>query len=168
MFICENSNCAAVETGESLKMRRRSKPQPSITFLPTQTFQNQLRNPGSFVGGWYELSQQYPDQRRMREKTYRFASMGLGRGYFPVSYGHCISVHVDAEGLAVSVLLPFRIFHPPFFIPWSAIAECKQERFWFLIHKAVYVIKPKTRLSFHGRVAAAIDDYWQRYRMSRE
>jgi hypothetical protein len=78
----------------------------------------------SFVGGWYGLSQQYPDQRRMREKTYRFASMGLGRGYFPVSYGYCISVHVDAEGLAVSVLLPFRIFHPPFFIPWSAIAEC--------------------------------------------
>jgi hypothetical protein len=122
----------------------------------------------SFVGGWYELSQRYPDQRRMREKTFSFASMGLGRGFFPVNYKHCISVHIDPKGLAISVLLPFRIFHPPFFIPWSAVSECKQERFWFLSHRAVYVIEPQTRLLFRGRVAAAIGDYWQRYRMSRE
>ena len=47
MLICENSNCAAVETGESLKIQQCSKPQPTITFLLTQTFQYQLRNPGS-------------------------------------------------------------------------------------------------------------------------
>jgi len=38
MLICENSNCAAVETGESLKIQQCSKPQPTIAFLLTQTF----------------------------------------------------------------------------------------------------------------------------------
>jgi len=47
LLIHGDFNCAAVETGESRKMSRCSTPQPTITFSATESFHNQLRNPGS-------------------------------------------------------------------------------------------------------------------------
>jgi hypothetical protein len=46
LLIHGDFNCAAVETGESRKMSRCSRPQPTITFSATESFHNQLRNPG--------------------------------------------------------------------------------------------------------------------------
>src|SRR6266545_2578573 len=46
LFIHGDFNCAAVETGESCKMSRCSKPQSTITLSATESFHNQLRNPG--------------------------------------------------------------------------------------------------------------------------
>jgi hypothetical protein len=46
LLIHRDFNCAAVETGESRKMPRCPRPQPTITFSATESFHNQLRNPG--------------------------------------------------------------------------------------------------------------------------
>jgi hypothetical protein len=49
LLIHGDFNCAAVETGESRKTSRCSRPQPTITFSATESFHNQLRNPGSIL-----------------------------------------------------------------------------------------------------------------------
>ena len=120
----------------------------------------------SLKGGWHTLSQLYSARNRLPSEIFRFASMGLGLGYFPVGYGSCLTIQVGTEGIGLSILPLFRILHPPLFIPWSAVSDCKQEKFWFLTHRALYLAEPKTRLLFRGRVAAAVSNYWERHRLS--
>ena len=105
----------------------------------------------SLVGGWHALAKRYRCTTSAPGKLYSFASMGLGRGLFPVSYGSCLFVRLDSAGIALSVFPLFRFFHPKLFIPWSAVSDCKRERFWFMNCTAVYVSEPQTRMLFIGR-----------------
>ena len=43
------------------------------------------------------------------------------------SYAGCITFTPDGKGLGLSVLILFRVGHPPLFIPWNAI-EVKEEK----------------------------------------
>jgi len=110
----------------------------------------------SLLGGWHSLARKYRSTSRYSGKLFYFASMGLGRGFFPVGYGRCLFVRLNSDGLALSVFPLFRFFHPKLFIPWSAVSDCKRERFWFVNCTAVYVSEPQTRLLFHGRLGREI------------
>ncbi len=110
----------------------------------------------SYMGGWRALSKVYPDRGACDGETFRFASMSLGRGVFPVNYGSCLSVRVGVLGVGLATRIPFRLFHPPLFIPWSAVSACKVEKFLFFKQTAVYLTSPDTRLRFGGRVGRAI------------
>ena len=46
-----------------------------------------------------------------------------------VNYNRCLTVHHAPEGIYVSVLLPFRLGHPPLLIPWSAIHHVTPRKF---------------------------------------
>jgi hypothetical protein len=46
-----------------------------------------------------------------------------------MGYRSCLTIHSSAEGLYLSVLLPFRLGCPPLFIPWVAIHNAKVRRF---------------------------------------
>ena len=92
--------------------------------------------------------------------------MKLGLGQFPLSYGSCVTIQVSPEGLALSVFPLLRILHPSLTIPWSAVSECKEEKFWFFAHMALYLMEPKTRLLFRGQAAGAVMNHWERYRLS--
>jgi hypothetical protein len=114
----------------------------------------------SHMGGWRSLAAMYPDQGAADGETFRFASMSLGKGLFPVNYGSCLSVRVGVRGIRLATLIFFRLFHPPFFIPWSAVSTCKDEKFFFLKQTAVYLTAPDTRLRFTGRVGRAIRQHY--------
>ena len=110
----------------------------------------------SIIGGWYALAKRYRSTTRNSGKPFYFASMGLGRGLSPVSYRSCLFVHLDSSGIALSVFPLFRFFHPKLFIPWSAVSDCRRERFWFMDCTAVYVSDPQTRMLFRGRLGREI------------
>jgi len=112
----------------------------------------------SFVGGWHALAKKYRSTARGSGELFSFASMGLGSGLFPVSYRSCLFVRLDSTGIALSVFPLFRFFHPRLSIPWSAVSDCKRERFWFMSCTAVYVSEPQTRMRFFGRVGREIYD----------
>jgi hypothetical protein len=70
------------------------------------------------LGGWAALAHQYPDVRTVGDDggpTYYLQSGSVGL----VNYGSCLSIRVYKKGLRLAVLLPFRIGHPPLFIPWD-------------------------------------------------
>lgn len=110
----------------------------------------------SFIGGWHALAKRYRSTISTSGKLFSFASMGLGRGFFPVSYRSCLFVRLDSTGIALSVFPLFRFFHPKLLIPWSAVSDCKRERFWFMDCTAVYVFEPQTRMLFRGRLGREI------------
>ncbi len=48
------------------------------------------------------------------------------------AYKGCLIIHSSPEGLHLSVLLPFRPGHPPFFIPWDAVRNATTHRFLWI------------------------------------
>ena len=112
----------------------------------------------SLLGGWHALAKRYRTTISTSGKLFPFASMGLGRGLFPVSYSNCVFVRLDSTGISLSVFPLFRFFHPKLFIPWSAVSDCRRERFWFMDCTAVYVSQPKTRMLFRGRLGRKIHE----------
>ena len=84
----------------------------------------------------------------------------------PVTYSNVLFIDLSPEGIGISILLPFRIFHPRLLIPWMAVDECRAEKFWLMTTTAVYLSQPKTRLLFGRRVGERVDDYWKRYRQT--
>jgi hypothetical protein len=72
----------------------------------------------SVAGGWRQLAEVYPAPRPPIGKPMRFQSAQLRWG---TNYNGCLDFVADVDGLHVSILLPFRLGHPPLFFPWSEI-----------------------------------------------
>lgn len=47
-------------------------------------------------------------------------------------YNNCLVLRTTNEGMFLNVLIFFRLFHPPLFIPWKAIRSVKFEQFLFI------------------------------------
>ena len=110
----------------------------------------------SVIGGWHALATRYRSTLSSSGKLFPFASMGLGRGFSPVSYGSCLFVRLDSTGIELSVLPMFRFFHPKLLIPWSAVSDCRRERYWFVDCTALYIAEPQVRMLFRGRLGREI------------
>ena len=79
-------------------------------------------------GGWRALAKRYPAPGAMRpdEERHRFCSITVAGGLIgAASYRSCVTVGVGAAGLSLALWAPFKLFHPPLFIPWDAVARCR-------------------------------------------
>lgn len=77
------------------------------------------------VGGWQELATVYRAGSSFEGKRIgsQSASMRGGTGYRNV-----LTVGLNTSGVRLAVFFPFRLAHPPLFIPWSEItAESKRQ-----------------------------------------
>ena len=110
----------------------------------------------SFMGGWHRLAARFPASSDIEGEKYRFASMSLSSGHFPVRYNNSLSVTVGRSGLVLSVLFLLRVMPPPLFIPWSAVETVRPERFWLVSGTAVYLRGFDKRLLFRGRAGKKI------------
>ena len=80
------------------------------------------------MSGWRELSENYPSSGMVDGRMFRFQSAGLRLG---TNYGGCLNVGVDQMGLHLSLVLFFRIGHPPVFVSWSDISTKEKHGFLF-------------------------------------
>lgn len=80
----------------------------------------------SRVGGWASLAEQY-----RFEETFTGSRWSFQRGQmrWMVGYNNCLTVGADQRGLYLSILFPFRIGHPPLFIPWRDISLASKKMF---------------------------------------
>lgn len=93
------------------------------------------------MGGWAKLAEKYPEVRNRVEspsETYRMRSGSVGA----TNYSKCLNLRVYDDGLRVSVLLPFRIGHPPLFIPWDQFHSVSEKRVLFFRFIDAYVGMP--------------------------
>lgn len=110
----------------------------------------------SLMGGWRRLATRFPASSDTGGEEFRFASMSLGSGLFPVRYRNSLFVTVGHSGLGLSVVFLFRVMHPPLFIPWSAVETVRPEQSWMMNHVAVYIRGFDKRLAFRGRAGKKI------------
>src|SRR5476651_854887 len=71
------------------------------------------------VAGWASLARSYRAAGPITGDSFRFASGSVGRRCFPVNYRGCLFLTLGAEGLYMSMFMPFRFQSPALCIPWS-------------------------------------------------
>jgi len=78
------------------------------------------------VGGWRELATVYFSGDFFEGTRFYGQSARLRL----VGYNNVLIVGVNATGLQLAVFFPFRLAHPPLFIPWTDITAANK-RAWF-------------------------------------
>lgn len=92
----------------------------------------------SRMSGWHRLAESFPARGRPSGKRFRLQGAQIGG----VTYSACLTIHSSREGLYLSVLLPFRLGHPPLFIPRSAIHNVTTRQFFMAASVAFEVGSP--------------------------
>jgi hypothetical protein len=112
-----------------------------------------------FAGaGWSALAAEYRSTAPRLGKPLR-CSMVMGRWPWSVFYRGMVHVRLDATGLTLSVFPLFRLFHPPLFIPWSDVSECKRETFLLAACASISLSRSKMiRMRFLGQAGQAISE----------
>lgn len=79
----------------------------------------------ALLSGWLKLSAHYRTDRAPQGRSSGYINATLGF----VGYRRSLRIHTDADGLFLTVMAPFRVGHPPLFIPWRNVREAKLEKF---------------------------------------
>ena len=116
----------------------------------------------SSLGGWSVLAREFHSERNEAGIVLRFASMGLARWRFPISYGNCLFVRISAKGIQISIFPIFRPFHPKLFIPWERIKGCERVHIIFIKHTVVHLTNTKVRMFFAWKAGEIIYEEWKK------
>ena len=87
---------------------------------------------GSFMagaGGWRAAAGRFPARNPAPPATarFRFVSLRMSGGVLgTAAYQNVVILELSDRGIGLSLLTPFRLFHPPMLIPWNAIESCEQ------------------------------------------
>jgi hypothetical protein len=79
-------------------------------------------------GGWRRLAESFPACGQPSGSRFSAQSGKVGAA----SYNGCLTIYSSHEGLYLSVWLPFRLGHPPLFIPWNAVRNATTQRFLWI------------------------------------
>jgi hypothetical protein len=73
-----------------------------------------------WLDGWQRLAAHYPALDPPDGERFVFQTLEMGWA----TYGNCMIIHRNADGLHLWPMWPFRYGHPPIFLPWSAFHDC--------------------------------------------
>ena len=79
--------------------------------------------------GWGKLAALYLKPRDFGEnlKEFYMASVYVGRPYLPARYGFSMNVGVYTGGLTFRPIVPFSLFAPKLYLPWSALVAVEEK-----------------------------------------
>ena len=112
----------------------------------------------SHFSGWWEISGRYPSRPfKIKEKWY-MRSMWMGSLF---TYENCVTVKATDQGLCLSLIIIFRIGHPPFLIPWEEIHITKYKGWFTTFAKLTLRQVPHIPLYIRKDLALEINDHIQ-------
>jgi hypothetical protein len=115
----------------------------------------------SLIGGWFSLARRFRSQAPFVGSKW-WGQSGWMRGL--ASYRSCLVVGANPSGLYVAVFFPFRIAHPPLFIPWSEVTLSRGRVFFIKMVRFQLgrenPIPLSIRESLASKLKAAAGDAW--------
>jgi hypothetical protein len=110
----------------------------------------------SIIGGWRQLARRFRQSIPVVGTTWRFQSAGIHQ-YLESSYGSCLNVTANEDGIGLSVLILLRFGHPPLFMPWSEILVSQVRRLLFLKRvRLTFPEEPSVWIEINARLATKI------------
>jgi hypothetical protein len=114
----------------------------------------------SRVSGWFLLAEEYPCPEAVTGRVRWFSSVGLRRWEFlPCNYGGIVILTFAPEGLRFSLLLPFRLMHEPFLVPWREFANSEVTKFLFIRQRTFRLAGGRVRMDVDQVLGEAILDH---------
>ncbi|HEX2076673.1 MAG TPA: hypothetical protein VHG08_03160 [Longimicrobium sp.] len=110
----------------------------------------------SAAGGWGTLAARYPAPPGAVGQAYGNSSGFLRRWGLPVNYNYILLVRVGESGIGLETHFPFRFKHPPLFIPWQAVRECRRFSLLFFSGAEIRLHESDVRIAIIGRAGSAI------------
>lgn len=112
--------------------------------------------------GWGSYASRYRGQKIFPEgvQTFSGQSMMVGGNVAPANYRHVVAVGYDDDGIYLRMGMFFRPFHPPLFVPWSAVTAVEQKKAIKGFYTAVEV-SGMSRLVFFRGLGDAIQAKWK-------
>jgi hypothetical protein len=80
------------------------------------------------AGGWRSMAIWYPARAipPRDEERFRFVTLRTSGGMIGMAtYSSCVNVGIGPLGISLALWAPFRLYHPPLFIPWDAVERCR-------------------------------------------
>jgi len=112
------------------------------------------------LSGWSALANDYRGNNSFPEKRWHMCSAGMR---LISHYSFCVNVGADNKGLYMSILLPFRIGHPPLFIPWAEISVAEKKDFIFSWLVLTFKKDPEIPIRINKRLGNKIKSSYPSY-----
>jgi hypothetical protein len=107
------------------------------------------------ASGWRRLAKGYRRSAPVTGTSWRWQSAQLR---WSCNYSGCLLVTVNEEGLRLVPMLPFRIAHPPLFIPWADLSiQQRQTTLGFETVTFAVAQEPAIPLRLGGRLVKKIE-----------
>jgi len=109
--------------------------------------------------GWRQLARAYRPRGPFTGPKWRWRTGYLG----PVSYTLALTIGADPAGLYLAMAAPFRIGHPPLFVPWTEVAVARvRGPFWSFLELrfARCAVRLQVSQALEGRLAGAAAGAW--------
>lgn len=116
----------------------------------------------SLASGWHALARRFRSDEPVEGERVRCRATAMGWRGLPMSYGRCVYTTVGQRALALSVIAPFRLLHPPLVIPWAEVERCERVALWFRKCVSVHVRGHGRGLTFHESVGEPMLEAWTR------
>ncbi|HVA71703.1 MAG TPA: hypothetical protein VNF02_01225 [Candidatus Limnocylindrales bacterium] len=78
----------------------------------------------SRAGGWHALAGRFRFEEKFSGVHWRWQSAQMR---WIAAYHNCVTIGASPEGLYVAPFFPFRLAHPPLFIPWSEVSYSRKK-----------------------------------------
>lgn len=104
----------------------------------------------SVMSGWRSLARRFRASTPPSGDRFRFVSGSMGPWFLPVSYSNCLTLTVGAEGIHLAMFFPFRLFHPPLFIPSAMIESAVKKYFLFFPYAKIRIRGHWPTLTIYG------------------
>ncbi len=109
----------------------------------------------SLIGGWFELGRAYRSVTRFQGSRFNFQNAYLR---LMTSYRGIVTVGGNSEGFFASVFLPFRIGHPPLFVPWQDVSVRPDMCLWVRVYEFRFRQVPTVRFRLREKVGKKIQE----------
>jgi hypothetical protein len=108
------------------------------------------------ASGWRQLARSYRCSAPITGISWRWQSAEMR---WSCNYGNCLRVTVNEEGLHLVPMLPYRIAHPPLFIPWADLS-IRQRHTTLGFEKVTFAVAREANviLRVSGRLVTKIED----------
>ena len=94
--------------------------------------------------GWSNLAQNYKTSTEFYGTDYGIVSARVNI----VNYKASLILKYNDEGIFLRPTIPFRIYHPPVFVPWNEISAVDEGQFLFAKYVKIGVGSPKVASIF--------------------
>jgi hypothetical protein len=109
----------------------------------------------AMIGGWSRLAGHYRASSDFLGQTWNMCSGRMGIS----NYNGVLTIGANSNGLHLAVLLPFRVGHPPLFIPWEEISTTPVKNFWVAYTELRFAAVPGVTLRLREKFAQRVLAY---------